>query len=226
MKNKHILQKAKNSFVFYARLSLTLATGKSVSTARSLLEALKTCPDSVIYAHTHRFLQVHQFTGPSPANDFSLWASQALGDEELAEKLGVIEPLSYSSLAQMRKDFISILSRHLESRTDNRSVPPGQELHLLSSIRFSIPTGQKAWDLEEFWKSLQKSSPATLYLHAFESRLRSSQGISDFSKWLKEEIGEAELAQKIADIDPHAQTLSEIKENILAMTAQRLEGGQ
>ncbi len=223
MTNKNILQKVKNPFVFYARLSLTLATGKSASTARNLLEALKTCPDSVIYAHTHRFLQVHQFTGLSPANDFSLWASHALGDEELAEKLGVIEPLSYASLAQIRKDLISILSRHLESQTDNRSSHPGQELHLLSSVRFSIPTGQKAWDLEEFWKALQKSSPATIYLHACESRLRSAQGVSDFSKWLRDEAGEEDLAQKIGDLDPHAQTFSEIKENILNMTAHRLE---
>ncbi len=223
MKKINNLKKAKNPFVFYARLSLTLATGKAVSSTRNLLEILRTCPDSVIYAHSHRFLQTHQFAGTSPANDFSLWASHALGDEELAEKLGVIEPLSYSSLEQIRKDLVSILSRHLESHTDNRTAPPGQELHLLSSVRFSVSTGLKAWDLEEFQESLQKSSPSTIYLHAFESRLRSAQGISDFSKWLEEEIDEANLAQEIAELDPHAQTLSKIKEDILKMTQQRLE---
>ena len=77
--------------------------------------------------------------------------------------------------------------------------------------------------MEEFWKALQKSSPATIYLHACESRLRSAQGVSDFSKWLREEAGEEDLAQKIGDLDPHAQTFSEIKENILNMTAHRLE---
>ena len=162
MKNSIILKKADNPFYFYARLSLTLATGRTVLDAQGLLDVLKTCSDSVLYAHTHRFLQAHQFMGAGPSNDFSVWASHALGDEELAEKLGVIEPLGYSNLEDLRKDIVSALSRHIEGQFYPRKAPAGRELHILSAVRFSIRTGDRAQDLKEFFEALKKASPATI----------------------------------------------------------------
>lgn len=223
MKKSKTLKKARSPFHFYARLSLTLATGNSVSDAEGLLNVLKTCPDSVIYAHAHRFLQAHQFAGAGPSNDFSVWASYALGDEELAEKLGVIEPLGYPSLEDLRKDVISALERHIQGQQYPRKAQAGRELHILSSTRFSIPTGETAWDLRGFVRALKKASPATVYLHAFESRLRSAKGVSDFSVWLKEELEEGELAREIGGLNPHAQTLAELKRKILEMTQKRME---
>ena len=140
----------------------------------------------------------------------------------MAEKLGVIEPLGYANLEDLRKDIVTTLSRHIESQPYLHKAPAGRELHILSSIRFSIRTGDSARDLTEFHDALKKASPATIYLHAFESRLRSSKGVSDFSVWLENDLDENDLARQIGELNPHSQPLLELKQKILEMVATRM----
>src|SRR4030042_1689355 len=72
------LKQAVNPFKFYTRLHLKELTGKKARNLPELLETLKEMPDSVVYYHTHHFLEEYQFLTPEPANDFALWVNDAM----------------------------------------------------------------------------------------------------------------------------------------------------
>ncbi len=67
-------------------------TGLKARNLRELADTLKVVPDSVIYYHTHHFLEEHHYLTPQPANDLAMWVEEALGDEVLAERLAASTP--------------------------------------------------------------------------------------------------------------------------------------
>ena len=94
-------ERAETPFRFFTRLTLTTLTGRRAGNARELMDGINTVPDNVIYQHTHRFLQQHQFLTPEPSNDFAYWATQMLGDEELGERLASVDPLQFGVLGEL-----------------------------------------------------------------------------------------------------------------------------
>ena len=60
------LNKAKEPFKFYTQVSIPELTGLKAANLQELLDPIKTVPGSVIYHHTHRFLQQHQYLSQNP----------------------------------------------------------------------------------------------------------------------------------------------------------------
>ncbi len=88
------LKKAGEPFRFFTRMHLKELTGLRARNLRELADVLKKAPDSVVYYHTHHFLEEHHYLTPEPANDFALWVSDALGDEVLGESQLLLTPSS------------------------------------------------------------------------------------------------------------------------------------
>lgn len=214
--------RAKEPFRFFSRLSLTAAMGVKACDLAELLEGVRTVPDSAIYAHTHRFIQQHQFLVPEPSNDFAVWASEAMQDEAAAERLLAVDPMRYDTIAALRAALVAALEAHLE-KAPSRRAPEGEEFHFLRSIRFSLPTPHEAWDLPSFAEALRKVGPASLFLHVFEARLRPPLGQNDFSLWLERELGEKELARVVARLDPYSHTSEDLRATILTLLDKRIE---
>lgn len=217
------LPKAKTPFKFFSRLSLTVATGKSARDLRDLAEGVKTLPDSVVYSHTYRFVQLHQFLIEEPPNDFSLWASDALQDNELAEKLRAVDTMSYETIGELRGALASTLEEHLKVHPNPHPAPRGREFQFMRSVRFSFSVGFEARDLAEFALALKKLSFSSLYLHVFEARLRPPLGVNDFSLWLENELGEKILAKKASELDPYSQTLETVRNKMLKLVDSRIK---
>ena len=217
------LPRAKEPFLFFSRLSLTAATGVQAADLRELLEGIRTVPDSAIYTHTHRFIQQHQFLVPEPTNDFAVWVAEALQDNAAGERLLAVDPMRFDTIGGLRLALVDALEEHLKRHPQGRRAPEGDEFHFLRSIRFSVPTPHKAWDLGEFCEALRHVSAASLYLHVFEARLRPPLGLNDFSVWLDRELDEKDLAKKVARLDPYSHTHEALREQILKMIEQRLE---
>ena len=74
-------KKGKNPFYFKTHLELRESTGLKAHNARELVNVLKDVSGSVIYYHTHVFLQQHQFLSPEPPNAFAYWVKYFLGEE-------------------------------------------------------------------------------------------------------------------------------------------------
>lgn len=198
-------------------------TGIRAKNLRELLENLKTVPESVLYQHTHRFLQQYQYLVPEPPNDFAYWVTQMLQDERLGERLASIDTVRFSSLESLRQALVSVMEEHLKGGENSREAPSGKEFHFMRAIRFSVPTRHIAHDLSEFADCLKKVSISSLYLHIFEARLRPPLGVNDFSYWFETNLNEKDLARNVSGLDPYTQTLEGLRSRIIGFVEKRLE---
>ncbi|MEW6676179.1 MAG: DUF5752 family protein, partial [Nitrospirota bacterium] len=217
------LKKAIQPFRFYTRLYTKELTGLKAKNLSELAQILKDVPDSVIYYHTHHFIEEYQYLTPQPANDFALWVGDALGDEILAEKLSNIDTFEFSTIGELRERIIAVINEELSTRQDGRTAPEGREFHFIKSVSVILPTPYVAHDLREFVEVLRKVSIDSLYFHIFESRLRLHKGVNDFSIWLQDCLDEKELADKIAVLDPYNYTLEGLRSAIIQLIEERIK---
>jgi hypothetical protein len=216
------LPKAKAPFQFYTRLVLQELTGIRARGIKELLEYLRQAPESVIYHHTHRFLQQHQYLSPEPPNDFAYWIREMLGLDSLAEQMMSISPDEFRSLEAIRERFIAILENYLNKKERPRYAVPGQEFHFIKSVSFVFPSGRAATDLYEFVESLRQVTIESLYFHMFEAKLRLKRGNNDFSFWLGTSLGEETLAAQLERLDPYTHTMTALRETIIQFAQRRL----
>jgi len=216
------LKMAKEPFHFSTRLHLKELTGLEARNLSQLAKGLEKVPDSVVYFHTHSFLEEHHFLVPEPANDFALWVEDALGYEVLAERLASIDIFEFPTLGALRARIIGIIQDFLSQTPDGREAPAGEEFHFIKSIGVVLPTPYVARDLREFVDMLRRVSIGSLYFHIFESRLRLQRGANDFSVWLEDSLGEKELAEEIARLDPYNYTLENLRGTIIQLCQQKL----
>lgn len=217
------LKQASQPFRFYTRLHLKELTGLKARNLSELATILKDVDDSVVYYHTHNFIEEYQYLTPQPANDFALWVSDALGDEVLGEKLANIDTFEFSTIGALRERLVDVINEELSIRPDGRVAPQGREFYFIKSLSVIIPTFHVAHDLREFVEVLRMVSIDTLYFHIFEAKLRLHKGVNDFSIWLNDCLDEKELADKIAVLDPYTYTLEGLRSMIIQLVERHLE---
>lgn len=216
------MKTAAEPFRFHARFVMSLATGRSARDLSELRAGIAELPESVIYRHTYHFLAEHEALVPEPTNDFSLWVSEALGEEALAERLAAVDTLAFSSVEALRVELLRVIDAS-PANSAGRSAPSGEEFYFQSTKRFSVSTGVEARTLEEFAEGLRKVGPSSIYLHLFEAKLRPPLGVNDFSLWLERELGETGLAREVADIGLYHATLSGVRDKIGALVRSHME---
>ena len=217
------LKKATQAFCFYTRLHIKELTGLKAKNLSELVNILSDVPDSVIYYHTHNFIEEYQYLVPQPANEFALWVSDVIGDEILAEKLSNIDTFEFSAIGELRERIIAVINDGLSTRGDDRTAFEGREFHFIKSVSVVLTTPYIAHDLREFVEALRKVSINSLYFHIFESRLRLHRGVNDFSIWLQDSLDERELADKIAALDPYNYTIEDLRSIIIQLIEERIK---
>ena len=216
--------KAKESFRFYTQLHIPELTGLRAANLQELLDLIKTVPGSVIYHHTHRFLQQHQYLSPEPPNDFAYWITGILGEEELGEALYSIDTIQYTSIRELRDEIVRSIENYVvkHPRSLQKFATPGEEFHFVKSVSFVFQTPYTASDLKEFQAVLQRVTINSIYFHMFESRLRIGRGTNDFSNWLEDSLSEKKLANKIASLDPYTHTMENLRITLIKLIEKRL----
>jgi hypothetical protein len=215
---------AKEPFQFYTRLSLRELTGLRAVTISQLLRFLKMVPGSVIYHHTHHYLQQHQYLTPEPPNDFAYWVEEALGEKALGEKLASINTVEFATVRALRERIIETLEAYLRTHPllYLRFAKEEEAFHFVKAVSVVLPTPYQAHDLREFSQRLEAVTIDSLYFHIFEARLRLERGVNDFSQWFQEALGEEKLAQAIASLDPYTHTMEELRQTILRLVSMRI----
>jgi len=213
------------AFVFNTKLELREVTGLRAGNIKELQQYLNEVPESVIYHHTHRYLQQHQFNIPSPPNDFSYWVTEMIGLRSLGEELASINTHEFESLGAIRHKFIEILGNYLKKRERQRYCAQGEEFHFIKSISFVFPTHYQAVDLHSFVEGLKHVSVDSLYFHMFEAKLRLKKGDNDFSYWLETSMLEGNLAKKISQLDPYSFTMDTLRKKIVDLVNMHITGG-
>jgi small-conductance mechanosensitive channel len=217
------LKKACDPFQFYSMVHLKELTGLKARNLAELAAILKRVPDSVVYYHTHHFLEEHQYLVPEPANDFALWVTDALGDEALGEKLASIDTFGFPTLGALRSRILHVIEDYLEKNPDTRNAMEGGEFHFIKSICVIFPTPYIVHDLREFVEVLRKVSIGSLHYHIFEARLRFKRGVNDFSIWMDECLEDKDLAASLAYLDPYNYTLEGLRTAIIQLIEKRIK---
>ena len=217
------LKKASKPFRFYTRVHLKELTGLKAGSLAELATMISQVPESVIYYHTHHFFEEHHFLIPEPANDFALWVSNELGCEVLGEKLASIDAFSFPSINALRARIEAIINDYLAQNPDGHRARPGREFHFIKSVSFVLPTPYIAHDLREFVEALKQVSLGSLFYHVFEARLRLKKGVNDFSLWIEECLGDKDLADRIASLDPYNYTLENLRSTIVQLVEKRIK---
>jgi small-conductance mechanosensitive channel len=219
----HPLKKAKEPFYFNTQTHMAELTGMKVKNLYELMETVKKVPDSVIYYHTHHFLEEHQYLIPELSNDFSRWVRDALDNDVLAERLANLNIFELKSLDFFRDKLVKLIEEYVTRDHYEREAVTGREFYFMKSVSVMLPTAYVAHDLREFVEALRKISPASLYFHVFESRLRLGQESNDFAVWLEKSMGEPELSQEIARIDPYTLTLEGLRSSLVQIIEKHIK---
>lgn len=217
------LKRVSEPFRFYTRLHLKELTGLKASNLAELAELIRKVPEPVIYYHTHHFLEEYHFLAPEPANDFALWISDELGCEVLGEKLASIDTFGFPTIDALRARIESTIIDYLSQNPDGRQARTGREFHLIKSVSFVMPTPYVAHDLREFVEILKQISQGALFYHMFESRLRLKKGVNDFSVWIEECLGDKDLADRLANLDPYNYTLENLRTTVIQLIEKRIK---
>ncbi|MCK4908882.1 MAG: hypothetical protein KAS70_03190 [Planctomycetes bacterium] len=220
--NEPLIQ-ARESFRFYTRLNLLELTGVKARNIQELLILIEKSPDSVVYHHTHHFLQQHVYLSPEPPNDFAYWVKGILGDYLLAEQLASIDIYDFNSLKELKEKICSVIKNYIPQNVQCiRAVPLGKEFNFIKAVTFVLPTLYQTKNLAEFLVALKKVTIHSLYFHIFESRLRLKQPTNDFSYWLETSLGEKKIADALNRLDPYTHTMEGLRKKICELIENRI----
>ena len=107
---------------------------ESAINLRELKERLISCSIDCLYYHFCETLIRPSFDNPEYRNDFALWAAYNLRDRALAERLGIINPYSFSNLEELRIKIVEIIEDRLSSLAYIPSVPKGDEFRPIVAL--------------------------------------------------------------------------------------------
>ncbi len=210
-------QIAVKPFRFFTRMHLTELTGLRATTLGQLAALLRRVPGASIYHHTHRFLQQHLYVNPEPPNDFAYWVSEALGEDDLGERLASVDIVRFDTIRALRESFVEAIETHLKAHFLARfsAAKAGEEFHFMKSVSFVFPTRFEASTPQEFVEALGRLTLDSIYFHMFESRLRLGKETNDFSHWFETSLGNRDAARALSRLDPYTFTLDSLRAKII-----------
>lgn len=204
-------------FRFCTTSSLVEITGQKAHHLKDFIKLLKEIDSSCIFYHIHHSFREYTFAPGQYSNDFARWVGEDLEEARLAERLASIDISDFTDLEQLRTKLIEIIEEHLMNAVEIRKAPPGREFYFLrgTSIVNQIPF--EVYTLNDFADTLNKVGMRSLYFHFFDARLRLGRKTNDFSNWIKDSLGEEEIAQKINALDPYFITMDQLKQKIISI---------
>ena len=205
----------KESLVFYECTNLIQPTGFRAQNARELLSLIRKVEPGVIYHHTHQFYLKAAVDIPEYSNDFAVWASDALEERALAEKLACLDMFTFSNIEEIRKALIAILKSYLSENLTPRPARTGDAFFFNDTITLILPVGLLAKSIPDFIKVLHQVGTSSIYFHFFEAKMRMGRLTDDFSAWLETSMGDTELAARIRRLDPYHYSLEGLRQEML-----------
>jgi hypothetical protein len=202
---------AAEPFALYECSLARLATGRSCSNLRELLDAVRTAPNMVLEYHMSRCALDDHFELYEFPNDLARWCWDGLGDHVLGEKLGLVDPYQHASTETLRLEIVNILE---ERAWELDRVPwcrPGLELHLVGSRLVAYDTGERIPSLAALAEAVPRMSLRSIFYHVHEARRRTSGLTDDFSSWLEQYGAEPPLVSRLRAVDFNFLNLNQLR---------------
>ena len=204
-------------FEFVACSELIQILGLRADDERELAETLEEVSLDCIHYHTHGHFLRHGFVGAPYPNDFATWAAIQVRDRVLGERLGVVSPLDFATLEELREEILTIIDDHLTHLSIVPRVVFGEPFDFMQSRIVEVPTGATAGTLEEVRAGLATILPSAIYFHTMEAPRRLARPETDFAAWLREGLGLDRLAAAVNRVDPYAGSLERLRTELLRL---------
>jgi hypothetical protein len=214
---------AAERFSFLGCLQLLELTPHEARDARELLAELERVPLESIFCHTAAALLHRPVLPEAYPNDFALWADIEMGDRRLAERLAAVDAFPRGALDSVREELVTTVQDHLRHLPGPLPQSRGEPFRFLQVHLVPVPTGLEAGTLREFRDALAEVDVSALFYHVIEARYRRERGRSDFVEWIDGGLGQPELADRLAHIDPYAGSLERLRDRHLIALARALE---
>lgn len=199
---------------------ITLATGKRAINLRELRENIASIEESSMNYHFFDNLLRPSFDDPEFRNDFALWAKHSLHDGKLAEKLGMINPIMFENMGEVRTNLLDVIDDHLSERAHIPFARQDQEFHFLKSKMVIFDAGRRFGSAEELGAFVPNMGTGSIFYHFIEARRRTEGKLDDFSAWLKlNGDNTLELREKLSQVDYYFSTLVEIRDRLSKLFA-------
>ncbi|MDQ7844364.1 MAG: DUF5752 family protein [Armatimonadota bacterium] len=211
---------ATRPFEFVDCLELREMLGRSAWDERELLHGIEEVPAASIFYHTHSaFLRSRYLPAPY-RNDFATWAAIQVRDRVLGERLAVVDPFDYEDVEALRGELITIIDDHLSDLQVVPRIVYGEPFEFMRAQLIAVPTGIRATTLREFREALARVDLSAIYYHFFRAEAR--RGTWEAVRWLAEELGEVDLAERIRKLNPYISGLDGLRARLLALCDARL----
>jgi len=203
-------------FVVMDCVLLTRMSGlPEAASLRELRERIAVCGVNVLYHHFHETLLRPSFDYPDYHNDFAVWARLQLSDPVLAERFGVLDPYSFSSLEELRSAMLDIIDERINAIPVARAVSRGGEFYFFEADTVVFDTGDRISALSELAPAVARMTTGSVFFHFIEAQRREPIGMDDFSAWLLRFGDETQACRNaLQSIDTGFLTLSELRKEI------------
>jgi uncharacterized protein DUF5752 len=204
-------------FEFVACSELIQILGLRADDEHELAETLAEVSLDCVHYHTHGHFLRHGFVGAQYPNDFATWAAAEVRDRVLGERLGVVSPIDFSTLEELREEILTIIDDHLTHLSIVPRVIFGEPFDFMQSRIVPVPTGVTAENLAEFRAGLAAIQPSAIYFHTIEASRRLPRPETDFAVWLRRELGRTRLATAFNRVDPYSGSLERLRTELLRL---------
>jgi len=183
---------------------------------RELRERIAACSPDVLYHHFCDTQLAPSTDYPDYRNDFAIWARRRLGDQIVAERLGMIDPYVFPSMEELRQVTLDIIDERLSEAFMVPWARPGHEFYFMQAVTVVFDTGKRVTRPDELASAISLMANGSIYFHVLEARRRNPMGVDDFSAWLQGLEGDWERYMKaIREIDVTFHTLAEVKSELV-----------
>ncbi|UCF05939.1 MAG: hypothetical protein JSV33_02570 [bacterium] len=210
-----MMVKVKQSFEVKDCALAAIATGKHAENLKELRNIIVTIQPSSLYYHFWGQLLRPRFDDPEYNNDFAIWARHALHDGILAERLGMLDPVEFPDLEDLRRELVDIIEEHLD---DSEIVPwchTDQQYHFITSQIVVFNTNKTIERPRELVKAVPSMTRSSVFYHFIDARRRTFGNMDDFSAWLYGFNNRyVDLCNLLSTVDPFFSTLSELRQQL------------
>jgi hypothetical protein len=181
-----------------------------------LRERIAVCTPDVLYHHFCETPLVPSFDYPDYRNDFAVWARRRLGDQILAERLGMIDPYVFPSMDELRQFTLDVLDERLSEVSMIPWARQGYEFYFMQAVTVVFDTGKRVNHPHQLPSAIGLMTNGSIYFHVIEARRRDPVGKDDFSAWLRELEGDWKRhIEAIRKIDVTFHTPVEIRRELV-----------
>jgi hypothetical protein len=199
-----------------------LATGRSCSNLRELLEAIRIVPDGVLEYHMARCALDDHFELYEFPNDLARWCWDDLGDHVLGEQLGLVDPYQHQTHEGLRQELVNVIEARAWELDRVPWCRPGLELHLIAARLVAYDTGERFSTPTALAEALPRISTRSIFYHVHEARRRTAGQTDDFSAWLEAYGADSALVTRLRAIDFYFLNLNQLRDKLIGVLGQFL----